>query len=95
MPAHIYVDESKRREYLVVAAVVSLGDLGNSRDRLRELLLPRQPRLHFRDERGARKHRIISAVLELDVRADIYVADLAGGVVDALVAASPRWPQVR
>lgn len=83
MPAHIYVDESKRREYLVVAAVVSLADLGTSRDRLRELLLPRQPRLHFRDERDARKHRIISAVLELDIRADIYVADLAGGVVDA------------
>lgn len=83
VPAHIYVDESKRREYLVVAAAVSLADLGTSRDRLRELLLPRQPRLHFRDERDARKHRIISAVLELDVRADIYVADLAGGVVDA------------
>lgn len=89
VPAHIYVDESKRREYLVVAAVISLADLGASRDRLRSLLLPRQPRLHFRDERDNRKHKIIGAVLELDVRADIYVADLADGVVDAAGAASP------
>ena len=53
------------------------------RDRLRSLLLPRQPRLHFRDERDNRKHKIIGTVLELDIRADIYVADLANGVVDA------------
>ncbi len=83
VPAHIYVDESKRCEYLVVAAVISLADLGARRDRLRSFLLPRQQRLHFRDERDTRKHRIIDAVLELEVLADIYVADLAGGVVDA------------
>jgi len=83
VPANVYVDESKRRGYLVVAAAVSIGELAGTRASMRTLLLPCQPRLHFRDERGTRKQKILDTVLGLDIRVDLYSTDVAGGTVAA------------
>lgn len=48
---HTFVDESKLRGLLVVAAVLAPRDLAQARTAMRELCLPGQARLHFTKER--------------------------------------------
>jgi hypothetical protein len=46
---HVFVAESKQRNYLLVAAVVMPGDLAGARRALRALVMPGQRRLHMKD----------------------------------------------
>ena len=62
MSGHIFVDESKRRGYLLVATVVVPGDLDSIRRVLRGLVLPRQRRLHMKDESDQRRRSIATAI---------------------------------
>jgi hypothetical protein len=71
---HIFVDETKRRGYLLVASVVVPGDLDSVRRMLRGLVLPGQRRLHMKDENDQRRRSIATAISVSGVTATIYDA---------------------
>lgn len=71
---HVFVDETKRRGYLVVAVVIVPQDVDTIRRALRELILPGQRRLHMKDENDRRKRALINAIAGADVTATVYNA---------------------
>lgn len=71
---HVFIDETKRRRYLLVAAVVEPGELDVVRKVLRRLILPGQRRLHMKDESDPRKRSIASAIVSSGIRATVYDA---------------------
>lgn len=73
MTFHAFVDESFAGSYMVAAAVVPVGDVNAHRAVLRGVLQPGQRRIHFKDERPARKDLVLSAIDTLDVSAVVYV----------------------
>ena len=77
MSGHVYVDETKQRGYLLVAAVVVPADLDPLRRLVRSLVLPGQRRLHTKDESDPRRRAIASAIAASGVQATIY--DAGGG----------------
>jgi hypothetical protein len=74
---HIYVDETKHRDYLMVAAVVLGEDLTSARAVVQELLKPGQRHLHMKDEADGRKETIAKALVSADLRATVYDAGQA------------------
>ncbi len=74
MTAHMFVDETKRPGYLIIAAVVPVAELGASRKAIRSLLLGNQRRIHFTDERQSRKRQILDTIVDLNLSARIYVS---------------------
>lgn len=54
MPDHVFVDESKKRDYLLVAAALPEAALADARRALRALLRPGQRRLHMVKESPSR-----------------------------------------
>jgi hypothetical protein len=71
---HLFIDETKRRDYLLVAAVVVPGDLSSARRMIQGLLLPGQRRLHMKDESDPRRRAIVSAIVASPVHATVYNA---------------------
>jgi hypothetical protein len=71
---HVYVDETKRRGYLLVASVVMPADHTSIRRSLQDLVLPGQRRLHMNAERDSRRRAIASAIVVSGVQATIYDA---------------------
>lgn len=55
--AHLFVDESKAGDYLMVAAVMLPADLVTARAFARSLVYKGQPRLHMKKESDARESR--------------------------------------
>jgi hypothetical protein len=76
--AHVFVDESKQRDYLLVAAAIMPGDLAGARRTLRALVMPGQRRLHMKKESDARRHTIIDAITSTGASATIYDAGRRG-----------------
>ncbi len=74
MKGNLFVDESKSGAYLLVVACALPAQLGPSRHRMKQFLMPGQRRLHFNSERDSRRHQIIDGILELNVRSTIYQA---------------------
>jgi hypothetical protein len=77
----VYVDESKSRGYLLVAASVYGDHLRATRKEVRNLILPGQRSLHMKDERDSRKREIadmISGMGTLGMRVVIYDAGRSG-----------------
>jgi len=72
--AHIFVDETKQRGYLLVASVVPSGELDAVRKILRGLVLPGQRRLHMNDENNQRRHAIADAINASGIHSTIYDA---------------------
>ena len=52
--------------YVLIAAAVVKGEADRTRDDLRRLLLPRQRRLHWNEERAARRDRIVEAISRME-----------------------------
>ena len=75
---HVFVDESKQRDYLLVAAVVMPSDLAEARRALRALVMPGQRRLHMKKESDARRGAIIDVITAAAGTATIYNAGRAG-----------------
>mgnify|MGYP007096629326 FL=1 len=71
---HVYVDETKHRDYLMVAAVVLGEDLTSARAVVHDLLKPGQHHLHMKDEADGRKETIAKALAAADLRATVYDA---------------------
>lgn len=72
--AHIFVDETKRRDYLMVAAVALPAEQKAFRALIRELKLPGQRRLHMQSESDPRRRAIASSIVRAGVRATVYNA---------------------
>jgi hypothetical protein len=71
---HVFVDETKARDYIMVAAVVVPGDLRAIRRELNDLMLPGQRRLHMRAERDARKRALADTIASLPLSSTVYCA---------------------
>ncbi len=71
---HVYVDETKHRNYVMAAAVVGGDDLTPARAVVHNLLKPGQRHLHMKDEADGRKKTIAKALAAAGLRAVIYDA---------------------
>ena len=71
---HIFVDETKRREYVLVAASVLGDDLAAARAVVKKLLKPGQRHLHMKNEADGRKETIAKALVAGNLRATVYDA---------------------
>jgi hypothetical protein len=75
---HVFVDESKQRDYLLVAAAVTPGDLVAARRVLRALVMPGQRRVHMKKEGDPRRSAIIDAIYSARITATVYNAGRPG-----------------
>lgn len=73
-PTHIFVDESKNKDYLLVAALTHHGNLADSRKQIKTLLLQGQERLHMKNERDSRRREILALISKLNIHITIYRA---------------------
>lgn len=92
----IFVDESRRRDYLLCAAVVAAGDISASRKVMRELKPSNRDRLHMKDETRNRD-RIITEFVRLRpiAEAHIFVGALTGRSSDRAVRTRCLEPLAR
>ena len=72
MTAHVFVDESKSRGFLLAAAIVSAAELARLRQAVDSLRLPGQRRIHFTSERDARRRAIVTALAAERVEVLVY-----------------------
>lgn len=71
---HVFVDETKPKDYVVAAATVPAGEVARARKTLRGLLLPRQDRIHFAKEKDAYRDRVLQVMCGLDAQVTLYIA---------------------
>ena len=74
MTVHLFVDESKDRDYLLVASVHVSGDLDDLRKLMRGLVLRGQRRIHMTKESDSRRRAIAAAVCGAGIGATVYDA---------------------
>jgi hypothetical protein len=72
MTAHVFVDETKEKGYLVTAAALLSGDLASARRTIRGLVMGNQRRIHFHKESDQRRKLILDAVVDLAPEVTIY-----------------------
>lgn len=72
LSTEFYVDESKARGYIIVAAVVPSGQATHLRKALRDLRMKGQRRIHFVEESPRRRRELLSAMVALDCQARVY-----------------------
>lgn len=72
---HVFVDETKSRDYIIAAATLLPGDVVEARKQLRRLLLPGQQRIHFVAEKDARRNQILEVMSGLDAQVTVYLAE--------------------
>ena len=65
MTAHIFVDETKAKGYLIAAATLLEGGLVVPRRQLQGLILPRQRSLHMKDESDSRRRQIVDTIIRM------------------------------
>jgi hypothetical protein len=71
---HVFVDESKKSDYILVAAVVAPSELAVARQTVRRLMLPGQRRLHMVKEKPDRQRSILAAIDRLGLSIMLYQA---------------------
>ncbi|WP_421083702.1 hypothetical protein [Rothia nasimurium] len=81
---HVFIDESKNKDYLLITTLMVHGDLSIARKKLRSLLLPGQERFHMKNERDSRRKELLSLIKTLNINVVIYRA----------TTSSPRRSQV-
>lgn len=74
MTVHMFVDESKDRDYLLIASVHASSDLSDLRKMMRGLVLRNQRRIHMAKESDSRRRAIAAAVCGAGVSAIVYDA---------------------
>jgi len=70
----VFIDETKHRNYVVVAAVVVPGDLAALRRTVRGLVLPGQRRVHMTKESAPRRRLIADTIVRSGVTAVVFDA---------------------
>jgi hypothetical protein len=71
---HVYVDESKRGDYLLVASVHTAHELAEARSLMRGLVLKGQRRVHMAKESNPRRKAIAAALVGAGIRGIVYDA---------------------
>lgn len=74
MSGRVFVDETKRHGYLLVAVALAGADVEHMRKTLRALVLSGQRRLHMNDESDPRRRTIAAAIVEGPLTATVYDA---------------------
>ena len=74
MSSHLFVDESKEHDYLLVASVQVSGELDDLRKLMRGLVLRGQRRVHMKKESDPRRRAIAAAICGAGVTASVYDA---------------------
>jgi len=72
--SHVFVDESKERDYLLIASVHVSGELDDLRKLMRGLVLRGQRRVHMKKESDPRRRAIAAAICGAGVTATVYDA---------------------
>lgn len=80
MSVHVFVDEVRRSDYMLCAAVVPAGDVANARRIMRELKPGNRRRLHMHSEGAASRRRILAEFVRYGPidSAHLWVAPIAG-----------------
>lgn len=77
---HVFVDEVRRRDYVLCAAVVPSSDVARARRIMRELRPRNRSRLHMHDEGSASRRRILTEFMRNGpiAAAHLWIAPIAG-----------------
>jgi hypothetical protein len=73
---HAFVDETKEKGLLIAATLSEPRHVEAARKALRQKLLKGQRRLHFKQEKDARRQEICTVICELPVK--VYIYDASG-----------------
>lgn len=74
MTGHVFGDESKRCDFVLVAGAVLPDSLTGARQQIQALYLPGQRGIHMVKERAGRQRSILRAVAALEVEVTVYMA---------------------
>lgn len=77
MEQHVFVDESKARNFLLIASVMLPAGVTAARRDVRALVLPGQRRIHMKTESDARRRVLLSKFEEFGFTATIFRAGAA------------------
>ena len=72
--SHAFVDESKAKDYFLMAALIHHGDLQRIRLALKSLCLKNQTYFHMTKERDSQRKKILTKIVELGISVHIYRA---------------------
>ncbi|GAB2999639.1 hypothetical protein [Saccharothrix stipae] len=72
MSAHVFVDESGRSSYLLVAAYLPVRQLVSIRAVMRRLCLSGERRVHFQAESDNRRRNVVARLVEQPLRIRVY-----------------------
>jgi hypothetical protein len=77
---HVFVDEVRRRDYVLCAAVVPADDVARARRIMRELKPGNRRRLHMHDEGAASRRRILAEFRRSEpvAAAHLWIARIGG-----------------
>lgn len=79
-PAHAFVDESRRGDtYLLAAVLVAVADVQSVTRAMRDSLPPGRRRAHFRSEGARIRRRVLDAYCRLPTRLVVVTAEYRGG----------------
>lgn len=71
----LFVDEGKRRGYLIVAAIIADSDITDLRREVKKLRTPGTERIHFVHESDGRRRALLKAFVRLGVHTTVLVTD--------------------
>jgi hypothetical protein len=77
MNPHVFVDESKARHYLLVAAVIQEAQVDRVRKAVGGLRLPGQARIQFTSESDPRRKAILSGMAAAGLSSAVAIYDVA------------------
>lgn len=84
--AHVFVDETKARGFLLVGVAIAASDLQAARRRLRALVVSGRHRVHFKKLSDSQRGEVLRAVRALPIRV-IVVSSRQHDQVEARAAA--------
>lgn len=79
--AHVFIDESKSKNYYIAAAATGPATAPDLDRAIRQLTRPGQRRIHFKTERDSSRKTILSKLSTLEISVHVYVAE---GVPDKI-----------
>lgn len=71
---HIYVDETKERDYILVASALLGAEIDTLRRAMKGFVLRGQTRIHLAKESNSRRGAIVDAICDAGVTATVYDA---------------------
>lgn len=73
--AHVFIDESKSKNYYIAAAAALPTEAPEIDRALRRLTRPGQRRIHFKAERDSSRRLILSKLEAHEIRVHVYIAE--------------------